>query len=148
MLGVENYCVQHHGLGMLNTRALLDRLKASGARNVDIAKALSLPTSRIPEIYSGKRALKLDEGVALIERFDLGDEPQLDPLSLPVARLLALYVADSFGLRLDPADDRVEEVARDVTAFAKFAADPHVRNNEDRLGGMLDGVRLARGPKA
>lgn len=57
--------------GVLDTDQLLARLDEKKVRNVDIAKALGLPDSRVPEIKKKERRLTLDEGAKLVRAFGL-----------------------------------------------------------------------------
>src|SRR5213596_2430200 len=61
---------------VIDTDALLSQLKARGIRNVDIARVLGLPDSRVPEIRDKRRALKLDEGAKLVQAFGLESATQ------------------------------------------------------------------------
>src|SRR5687767_12025390 len=87
--GVESYVANRHLTDVMNTRELLGRLEAIGARNVDMAKVLGLPDSRIAEIRKGRRALKLDEAAKLVAAYNL-DNRSTSLLSKPIARLVVL----------------------------------------------------------
>lgn len=128
---------------VLNTSQLLARLKELGARNVDMAKVLGLPDSRIPEIFAGKRALKLEEAVKLVEAYRLEDDSQpITPLTTPVARLVVLHVARLVGAEPDSAT--VSELAEDLRAFATFVADPQVRDSVQAADGFFQSLRIRR----
>ena len=128
---------------MLDTNELLSKLKLIGARNVDIARVLGLPDSRVPEIYSGKRQLKLDEAVKLVRAYELDEQPtgdSLSPVSAPIARLLVLHVARELGL--DPRPEVISNLAEDLRAFSELALDRTVRDSVQAVDGFLRGLRL------
>ncbi|HYI43692.1 MAG TPA: hypothetical protein VD768_08740 [Sphingomicrobium sp.] len=142
MFGVETSDEARHGPAMVGADELLAALRERGVKNADIARVLDLPSSRVAEMYTGKRRLQLDEAKRLVEHY--GIEDRLNPVSVPVARLLVLYVADGLGLKLPPEDPRVEELALTVRAFSEFAADPQVRESAEAAVGFLRGVAASR----
>lgn len=123
--------------------ASLERLRDDGrTTNADLARLLKLPSSRIPEIFEGRRRITIDEMKTIVEHFGLEDrppvpsaetlEPILDAL-LPLAppgrvtdqSRRALAEALSYGLQLlgsDPArlanSDAIAVAAR--AAAARF----------------------------
>lgn len=134
-----------HYVRMLDSKGLiaeLERLKARGiTTNADLARLLNLPTSRIAEMFTGKRAVKIDEMKVLVEQFGLEDAehpklnaellaPLLDavlPLLPPVGRMTeqsrrAVAEAISYGFGLlgsqtaKPASTDAVEVASRATA--------------------------------
>lgn len=107
---------------MFDTKGLLLALRSRGVSNAEIARAVGLPDSRIAEIFGGRRQVKLDEAKRLVDAFSL-EEPvsAAEPISDDVARLLVLHIAARAGASLDPADALVQELAADLTAFARFA---------------------------
>ncbi len=129
---------------MLGTSELLARLKADGVRHVDMARALRLPTSRIAEMYSGKRGVRLDEAKTLVEAFNLDETNNAPPINAQMAQLLILHVASMLGVALLPSDPRVQELAEDFQAFSKFARDHLPAQSPDATSGFLYGRRLAR----
>lgn len=134
--------VRHHGR-VLDSKGLLaelERLKDTGrTTNADLGRLLKLPSSRIAEIFEGKRRVTIDEMKVLVEHFGLEAaapapsaetlEPILDAL-LPLAppgRLSeqsrrALAEALSYGLELlgttpaTPANDDALRVAARAAA--------------------------------
>jgi len=56
-------------------RLLRDLRDDGKTTNADLARLLGLPSSRIPEIFDGKRAIKVDEMKTLVEHFNLGAHP-------------------------------------------------------------------------
>lgn len=85
--------------GMLDSKTLiaeLTRLREQGVvKNADLQRLLKLPSSRVAEVFSGKRAIKIDEMKMLVERYGLEPntaqlfnadsiEPLIDAL-LPIA---------------------------------------------------------------
>jgi hypothetical protein len=84
---------------MLDTDELLARLADKGIRNVDIARVLELPDSRVPEIKRKDRRLTLDEGVKLVRAFELEQENRRTPIPVATLRLIVRYVAEEVGIR-------------------------------------------------
>jgi hypothetical protein len=127
---------------MLDTQQLLARLKERQIRNVDIARVLKLPDSRIPEIRDGRRALKLDEGAKLVRAFGLEQEAEAQPLPLSVLRLAVRHVARRAGA---PMDDAVlNDLAEDLRAFSLFAADPTIRQSVEAAEGFFRALQTRR----
>lgn len=131
---------------MLGASELLSILDQRGVSRADIGRVLKLPSSRVSEMYSGRRRLQLDEAKKLVEHF--GVEESVNPLTTPIARLLVLHAAEALSLSIEPDDQRVEAIARDFRAFSQFAADPRVRESVETAQGFLQGLRLAPGRTA
>lgn len=129
---------------MFDTDELLARLKDRGVKNIEIAKALDLPDSRVPEIRRKKRALKLDEAVKLVRAFRLEQDQAISPLHPQVLRLLVRYMAMQLGSALAEDDPRLEELSADVRAFSAFVADPKVRRSIEAAEGFFEAMRLRR----
>jgi antitoxin component HigA of HigAB toxin-antitoxin module len=141
MFGVEGSepCALH--THMIGANELLTILRDRGVKNADIATLLELPSSRVAELYSGRRRLRLDEAKKLVEHYRI--EERISPLTVPIARQLVLYAADQMGLPLAPDDPRTDELARDFRAFSIFATDPRVRESEEAAAAFFQGLRLA-----
>jgi hypothetical protein len=107
---------------------LNEKIDAKQVRNVDVAKALDLPSSRIPELLRGERKLYYDEGVKLIEAFGLEPSP-LGPLPPATVRLVVRHLAEELGVPLQEDDPRLREIVADLQAFARFVANPQVRES-------------------
>jgi antitoxin component HigA of HigAB toxin-antitoxin module len=142
IFAVERCLNEAHHAAMLGADELLKILEQRGVTRAEISRVLNLPSSRVSEMYTGKRRLQLDEAKTLVEKF--GIEEGVNPLSVPIARLLILYGADSLGVPLSPEDPRVEELARDFRAFSMFAADPRVRESTEAVEGFFRGLRLGQ----
>ena len=127
---------------MLDTDELLKRLDEKQVRNVDIARALGLPDSRIPEIKRKERRLSLDEGAKLVQAFELEPAERAPPLPNQILRLVVRYVAEQLGA--NPEEDQLEELTRDVRAFGEFVADPKVRRSVEAAEGFFHALRLRR----
>lgn len=132
---------------MFDTDELLERLKAKRVKNVEIARALGLPDSRVPEIKRKDRALKLDEAVKLVRTFGLEQDQSAVPLPAPVVRLLVRYIAAELRAPLEESDPHLEELTADVRAFAEFCVDPKVRRSIEAAEGFFRAMHLRR-PKA
>lgn len=126
---------------MLDTDELLTRLDAKGVRNVDIARTLGLPDSRVPEIKRKERALKLDEAAKLVQAFELESNPPATPLPPSVLRLAILYVGEQLGVSLHEQPQRVEELVKDIRAFSALVADPRIRGSAEAVEGFFHALR-------
>jgi hypothetical protein len=130
---------------MMTGEQILARLEDARVRKSDIAKTLGLPDSRVAEMYGGRRLLKLDEAVKLVETYQLEEtRDEITPLPLPIARLLVLHVAQAVGHKLSAEDPLVSELAADLRAFALFAADRRVRDSVQAAEGFLRGMQTRR----
>jgi hypothetical protein len=129
---------------MLNTDELLARLEERGIRNVDIARALGLPDSRVPEIRRKERALKLDEAAKLVRAFGLEQDSSASPLPAPVLRLVVQYVAQQLGCQPERVHSRLGGLTEDLRAFSEFVADPKVRRSIEMSEGFLRAMALRR----
>jgi hypothetical protein len=128
---------------VLDTDELLARLKDKGVRNIDIANALGLPDSRIPEIKRKERKLTLDEGAKLVRAFGLEPSPEaVEPLPGPVLRLVVRYLAEELGSR--PEEGALEELTADVRAFAEYVADPKRRQSLDAAEAFFQALQFRR----
>jgi hypothetical protein len=132
--------------GVLTTKELLARLRDRGAKNADIARALSVAPSRVTEMYDGTRALKLDEAVKLVEVFALEQEPgpPVPALPAPVSQLIVLHIARELGRPLKPDAPQLQELAEDLRAFSEFVTDPKVRESIDLAMAFFQALRLRR----
>lgn len=129
---------------MLAADELLKLLEDRGVSRADIGRALKLPSSRISEMYKGRRRLHLDEAKKLVETFRIEESaPGSEPLSVPIARLLVLYAAERLETPLSPDDRRVEELAQEFRAFSEFATDPRARTSQEAVAAFFRGLRLA-----
>lgn len=138
----------HHG-PMDTSEMILSALKARNVTHERIAAVLGVATKNATRLFNpdpktGKpRKLSYDEGMALINAFGLQDDADdgIEPMSLPVARLAVQYVAQQLGVKIDPDDERVEDLALDIQAYSEFAASSQIGENPDRAEGWLDGRR-------
>jgi hypothetical protein len=131
--------------GMLDTDELLARLADKGIRNVDIARVLELPDSRVPEIKRKDRRLTLDEGAKLVRAFELEQENRRTPIPVATLRLIVRYVAEEVGIR--PEDQQVQELSEDLRAFSEFVADPKVFRSMESAEAFFQALRFRR-PKS
>lgn len=127
---------------MLDTDELLAALKARNIRNIDMARTLDLPDSRIPEIRDKRRKLTLDEGAKLVRAFGLEQAQAVVPVPQPVTRLMILYIAQMVGRPLDPDSTEMAELIADIQAFARFVADPQVRDSAEAAEGFFRAMQL------
>lgn len=129
---------------MMDTAELLARLEARGVRNVEIARTLDLPDSRVPEIKDRRRALKLDEAAKLVQAFGLEPDRAAPPLPPSVLRLVVRYIADELGVDIRGQEAHLSEIAEDVRAFAEFVADPKVRESTEAAETFFRAMKLRR----
>lgn len=127
---------------VIDTDELLTRLKARDIRNADIARALNLPDSRIPEIRTKRRALKLDEAATLVRVFQLEEAREVAPIPLPAMRLVVRWVASR--LRVHPTEAQVEELAIALRAFSAFVSDRKIRTSIDAAEGFFRALDIQR----
>lgn len=139
-----------HQLKMDTSEKILAALRERNVTHARIASVLNVTTNNATRLYNpdpktGKtRKLSFDEGMALITAFDLDNQDEdrpIEPMSLPVARLAVQYIAQQLGVRIDPDDERVEDLALDIRAYSEFAASSQIGENLDRAEGWLDGRR-------
>lgn len=68
-----------HLLRVLSSTELLQALRAlrddGKATNADLQRLLGLPSSRVSEIFAGKRKIQADEAAKIIDRYQLDDRP-------------------------------------------------------------------------
>ncbi len=128
---------------MLSAKELLGILRKRGIKNAAVGRVLKLPSSRVAELFGGKRRLQLDEANTLIAAFGIEDE--VSPLNGPSARLLVLHAAERLGADVSPEDPEVEELAQDFRAFSEFVASRKVRENVEAFEAFLQGLRAAPG---
>jgi hypothetical protein len=132
---------------MMTGEQILARLDDAGIRKSQIARTLGIPDSRVAELYGGRRLLKLDEAVKLVEAYNLEEKAPAGattPLTIPVARLLVQYVAQAVGKPLKAESPLVSELAADLRAFSVFLSDPRVRDSIQAAEGFLQGIQLRK----
>jgi hypothetical protein len=143
-----------HQAAMRDAEEILEALKQRGVKQERIAEVLGIARPNVTRLYAPdprtgkKRTLSYDEGQTLIETFGLDqddDGQSVEPMSVPVARLAVQYVAQQLGVKIDPDDARVEDLAQDIRAYSEFAASSQIGENLDRAEGWLDG-RRSRAP--
>lgn len=142
MFVADDFVAARHSVGVLSHRELVDslqRLKDEGkATNAEIGRLLDVPSSRVAEIFTGKRSVKVDEMKALVDHYDLeGKGPTaiseelltpivweiverarreaLPPSPRPLAAALARYI-QQIGARpaIHASPDALEAVAHAV----------------------------------
>lgn len=133
-----------HSSGVITREQLLARLnakvKAGELKNVDIAKALDLPDSRIPALLRGERRIYFDEATRLVEAFEL--EQGRTRLASSVMRLAVRHVAGA--LKADSDEAQVANLAEDLRAFFEYVADPKVQDNLTAVEAFFQAMRLRR----
>jgi transcriptional regulator with XRE-family HTH domain len=132
---------------MLGTEQLLRALENRGISQAEMARVLGLPSSRISEMYAGRRQVKLDEAKRLVEAFDLDDTEPVPPISEQTARLLILHVANQLRVPTPLPDDVLRELALDFQAFSRFARAHLPAPSLEATTGFLAGRRSDREPR-
>lgn len=138
-----SYALRQSG-AVLDTDELLARLKEKGVRNIEIARVLGLPDSRVPEIRRKDRRLTLDEGAKLVRAFGLEPSPEAMPLPAPILRLAVRYLAAELGRSPEEDQRQLEELIADIQAFSEFVADPKVRRSVEAAEGFFQAMRIRR----
>jgi hypothetical protein len=98
---------------------------------------LNLPDSRIAELHTGKRSIKLDEAAKLVAAFNLGGAPLG---SDEFAAVLIKHIAGVLGRPIAGGDARLEELIGDLKAFANFQADPAIKSSPAAAEGFFRGL--------
>lgn len=133
-----------HSTCVITREQLLARLnelvKAGEIRNVDIARVLELPDSRIPALLRGERRIYFDEATRLVSSFGL--ERGRKRLESSVMRLAVRHV--SSALKAEPDEARVADLAEDLRAFFEYVADPKVQDNLTAVEAFFQAMRLRR----
>jgi hypothetical protein len=141
---VDARSVTLHGMGVFGTDELLGAIEARGISQVEMARVLRLPSSRISEMYAGKRQVKLDEAKKLVEAFGLDDQPSTPPISEQTARILILHVANRLAAAV--TDELLQELALDFQAFSRFARAHLPAPSPEATLGFLAGRQSDRAP--
>lgn len=129
---------------MLSTNQLLAILTERRIKAAELAGFLGLTPESADRILLGTRHLRLEEARKLVAIFVAESVTSVAPLSLDMARLLVSHAADTLGVTLNPADSRIEALARDFLAMAAFSADPNFRGSAEEAANLLSGLRHAR----
>jgi transcriptional regulator with XRE-family HTH domain len=144
---VDGYQAFRHASAMLGTQQLLAALEARGISQAEMARVLGLPSSRISEMYAGKRQIKLDEAKRLVDAFGLDDSSPVPSINEQTARLLILHVANQLRVPMRPEDDRLQELALDFQAFSRFARAHLPAPSPEATLGFLEGRKSDREPQ-
>jgi phage repressor protein C with HTH and peptisase S24 domain len=97
---------RRHGPCVLSSTELLSKLKsardAAVLTNADVQSLLKLPSSRVAEIFEGKRAIKIDEMKALVERYGWDVSQPAMPARMPISDDTVEIVALDLSLSMGP----------------------------------------------
>jgi transcriptional regulator with XRE-family HTH domain len=128
---------------MMGTDDILTRLEAlleaGEIQKKDIAEAIGIAPQRIADLFTGKRKLKLDEGQRLVEVFGFEDPAEMVSAiaTTPVLMMGVRYVLQELCPGVVPEQSRIEDIAKDLRAFLRYAARPPVRDNIDMAAGFF-----------
>lgn len=124
----------------MDQAAIIAALEARGLRQVDVCKTLGLTSSRVHEIYAGRRKITLSEAVKLITTHGLDG---VDRAATESPNSTVLFHLLRAILRRSQKPETVESTAR-VTAEALayglelVARNPAIRENADALAAVGD----------
>jgi hypothetical protein len=131
--------------GMLSQAELLEKVRAAGASNTEIATALKIHPSQVTRLYGDKpRKLSLDEAATLVEAFELEQAPKVEPLPPAMLRLVVRYVALQLGVPPERVEAKLAELTEVLRAFSEFVADPAVRGSLDQAEVFFRAMSLVR----
>lgn len=106
MFGADIFCCGRHGPYVLSSTELLSKLKsardAAVLTNADVQALLKLPSSRVAEIFEGKRAIKIDEMKALVERYGWDAGQPAMPASVAISDDTVEIIALDLSLSMGP----------------------------------------------
>jgi cyanate lyase len=128
---------------MLGHDELLDWLKDARddgrVSNADIMRLLKLPSSRVAEIFEGRRRIKLDEAKALVEHYGIEESAGVNEATLaPI--LSAVLPLAPHG---EDAEKFAPVLAQAVAYGFQLLADSHARKpSEDAIGVAARGAAL------
>jgi transcriptional regulator with XRE-family HTH domain len=128
---------------IMSTVELLQLLADRKIRRNAIAAALGIDPAGVTRLYDGNRQLTLDEARRLVDHFNL-ERVAVNPLSLPVARLMVLYAACALRVEL-PEEVQVDKLAEDLQKFLIFASDPKMGGSTEAASGFFRALQLSKG---
>lgn len=117
--------------------AELERLKGEGqTTNADLARLWNLPSSRVSELFAGKRRVTVDEMKVVVERFGLDD---IRPTPTPSAKMLAPLL-DALLPLVPPGDQsgRSVEVVSEALSYGL-----QLLEGTDAIPASEDALRVA-----
>jgi hypothetical protein len=101
--------------------AALIRMRADGrVRNSDVQRWLGLESSRVADIFNGRRRVQLDEAATLVERIGMDKPRNKCVLSKQAAAMFVTHAIKSAGVAVP--DDQVDALARDMVEFVEIAS--------------------------
>jgi hypothetical protein len=136
-----------HPPPMLRQAELLEKVRATGASNAEIATALKIHPSQVTRLFAAEgkpRKLALDEAAILVEAFELEQVPEVEPLPLSMLRLVVQFVAMELGVPARRVQEKQAELTEVLRAFSEFVADPKVRHSLDQAEGFFRAIALVR----
>jgi hypothetical protein len=117
---------------VLGQTEILEALRDHGITSADIGRALELPSSRIAEMYAGKRLLKLSEAVKLVAEFELETRSAKPNADVLVVLLNAILPKSQRGTRA--ADLSIRALAEALEyGLGLVASSPAIPGNPDAL---------------
>jgi hypothetical protein len=112
----EKFSACRHSRGMLNQAQLiaqLDALRKRGkATNAEIGRIIGQPSSRVAEIFGGRRRVQLDEAVKLVKAYDLDDGGGFNAVGLRPVLAAVLRLAPRGNLSDGIVESLVQAVER------------------------------------
>lgn len=120
-----------HPLGVLTVDQFLAEIRRRAPSDAAVGRALGLPSSRIAELFSGKRRLQYEEARTLAEAFQLdGTNSGVNAATLTTILTACLRNAPSGGWTADDAPRLARAVEH---ALELLASGPANRSSEDAI---------------
>jgi hypothetical protein len=135
-----------HDLGMITHADLLQwlhaRRDAGELANSDLQTLLKLPSSRITEIFNGKRQIKLDEAKAIVDHYDLEAGPRVAQIpSEALAIVLEELLRQTEGRR--PSASTLRPLAEGLSRGLQLLADnPAIHANMDAVKAVAQALAV------
>lgn len=125
---VDGYADRAHFARVLPKDEFLAEIRRRANVDADIARALNLPSSRIAELFSGKRGLRYDEAKILADRF----LPEGDPGAVSATVLTSAFATLLESVGIPPfEDERAQKLARRFPDALQRASILHANFAED-----------------
>lgn len=136
-----------HAVGMIGHTELLNWLHAERdaerLTNADLQKLLELPSSRVADIFSGKRKVSLNEAKAIVEHYKLEEAaPITVPARIPTAAITIvleelLQSAGNAQIAATSVRPLAEGLQRGLELLAR---NPSIHANPDALRAVAQAV--------
>jgi hypothetical protein len=109
---------------VLSKDQFLAEVRKRAASDAEVGRILSLPSSRVAELFGGKRGLKYEEAVALAEHYGIDDGPQINAEMLTPILSACLRYAPKAGWSEQEAPRLAQAVEYGLALLANGLASP------------------------